>query len=65
MPLSCQQEATHITVPGITEPDLRVHINMLEGKVKVFYFIYDQLNVTLLLTVFSVEGTGGSELKTQ
>lgn len=38
-PLLCQQEAMHIIVPGITEPDLHVHINMVEGKVKVFYFI--------------------------
>jgi hypothetical protein len=55
----------HIIVPGITEPDLHVHINMLEGKVRVFYFIYDHLNVTVVLNVFGVESTRGSELKTQ
>jgi hypothetical protein len=53
----------HIIVPGITEPDMHVHINMLEGKVKVFCFIYDQLNVTVVLNVFDVELTRGSELK--
>lgn len=55
----------HIIVPEITEPDLHVHINMLEGKVKVFYVIYHHLNMTVVLNVCGVEGTRGSELKTQ
>jgi hypothetical protein len=65
VPLWCQQEVMHIIVPEITEPDLHVHINMLEGKVKVFYVIYHHLNMTVVLNVCGVEGTRGSELKTQ